>query len=206
MKKILNKEIIAGVFFLMGIVAIIIFVFLLGSKTGLGEAKYYREVVFGDVGGLRIGAPVRVSGVNVGTVIGIDFIDNPNYPDKRVKVTLSILSKFKPEVEKCSLFAIKTEGLLGDKLIDIQLPRKDEICILPKEEELIMGQDPLDIRNLADDFSETTRYFIYLSKKMTDLLEELNKVTITSKRVLDRIEDRLIEGGLMNLLMGEEKK
>ena len=119
---------------------------------------------------------------------------------------MSILSKYKEVVDDYSLFSIKTEGLLGDKLIDIQLPRDGQAYQLPQEGGLIVGQDPLDIKNLADDFSETTKYFIYLSKKMTEMIEEVRKVTITSKRVLNRVEDRIIEGGLFNLLMGKEKK
>jgi len=206
MEKIGRKEVLAGAFFIGGIVAIVITALVLGGKTGLGESKYYLDVVFSDIGGLRIGAPVRVAGVDVGTVINISFIENPKRPDKRVKVTLSILSRYQEEVDKCSLFEIKTEGLLGDKLIDIQLPPKGEIYELPKEGEFIIGQDPLDIKNLADDFSETTKYFIYLSKKMTDMFEELRKITITSKRVLQRVEDKIIEGGLFNLFMGDGKK
>ena len=206
MVKIASKEILAGAFFIIGAIAIIIITLVLGSKTGLGESKYYLDVVFSDVGGLRIGAPVRLAGVDVGAVVNIAFINNSVYPDKRVKATLSILSKYKEVVDDYSLFSIKTEGLLGDKLIDIQLPRDGQAYQLPQEGGLIVGQDPLDIKNLADDFSETTKYFIYLSKKMTEMIEEVRKVTITSKRVLNRVEDRIIEGGLFNLLMGKEKK
>jgi phospholipid/cholesterol/gamma-HCH transport system substrate-binding protein len=206
MNRIDSKEIWAGAFFLIGVIIIIITALALGGKTGLGESRYYLEVVFSDIGGLRIGAPVRAAGVDVGTVVNISFIDNPRYPDKRVKVTLSILSKYRDAVAKYSLFSIKTEGLLGDKLIDIQIPRGDQAALIPDDGEFIVGQDPLDIKNLADDFSETTKYFIYLSKKMTDMIEDLRKIALTSKRVLDRVEDRIIEGGLLNLFMGRPKR
>ena len=206
MGKIASKEVLAGAFFIIGIITVIIIALVLAGKTGLGEPKYYLDVVFNDVGGLRVGAPVRVAGVDVGTVVNIEFIDNPIHLDKRVKVSLSILTKYKEEVDKCSLFLISTEGLLGDKLINIQLPKKGEAPQLAKRGEFIVGQDPLDIKNLADDFSETAKYFTYLSKKMTDMFEELRKMAITSKRILDRVEDRIIEGGLFNLFMGKEKK
>jgi len=206
MGNTITKESLAGAFFIVGIIAIVIIALVLGERTGLGESKYRLDVVFSDVGGLRVGAPVRVAGVNVGTVVNIEFMDNPKHPDKRVKVGLSILTKYKEEVDNCSMFSVKTEGLLGDKLIDIQLPKKDEVCRLLSKDEFIVGQDPLDIKNLADDFSETAKYFTYLSKEMTDMFRELRKMTITSKRILNRVEDRIIEGGLFNLFMGKDKK
>ncbi|MFC1704435.1 MlaD family protein [Candidatus Omnitrophota bacterium] len=205
MKYELTKEILAGTFFLAGIIIIVLSVLSLGSKTGIAEPKYFLDVVFSDVGGLRTGAPVRVAGVDVGTVVEIGFVDIPSFGDSRVRVTLGILKKYKEEVDRCRVFSIKTEGLLGDKLIDIQLPSLDGSHQLVVTDGYIVGQDPLDITNLADDFSETTRYFIFLTKKMTSLVENLQLTVRTSKRVMDRIEEKLIEGGLFNVLLGKEK-
>ena len=206
MKYPLNKEIWAGLFFIVGIIVIVFMILSLGSKTGITEPKYYVDVVFSDIGGLKVGAPVRVAGVDVGTVLAIDFISHPEFADKRVRVTLSVLKRHKEQVDQCSIFTIKTEGLLGDKLVDIQLPRKGEICELVKKEGYVIGQDPLDIKNLADDFSETSRYFIYLTKRMSGLVDDLQISMHTAKRVLDRIEERIIEGGLLNVLMRKDRK
>jgi phospholipid/cholesterol/gamma-HCH transport system substrate-binding protein len=199
MKSNMDKEIIAGIFLLTGIIVIVISIFVLGAKTGFGEAKYYIDVIFSDVGGLRIGAPVRLAGVDVGTVVNIEFLPKPMLENKQVRASLGILNKYKQDVQRCSAYTIKTEGLLGDRLIDIELPRGKEVCAVPKQGAYIIGHEPLDIKNLADDFSESARYFTYLTQKMTNLTEDLQGFARTSKRLLDRIEERLIEGTLFSV-------
>ena len=168
--------------------------------------RYYLDVAFSDIGGLRVGAPVRVAGVGVGTVVDIGFIDSPALGDKRVKATLGILKKYKKQVDSSTIFSIKTEGLLGDKLIDIELPSYGDDYESPVKDGYVIGQDALDIKNLADDFSETTKYFIYLTKKMSTLVDNLQVTLRTSKRIMDRIEEKIIDGGLINVLMGKENR
>ena len=92
MKSIANKEIIAGAFFVVSLVFVVIVIFSLGSKIGIGKSRFYQYVLFNDVGGLKIGAPVRIYGVTVGSVVDIEFI-KPVKSGQRVKVTVSILSK-----------------------------------------------------------------------------------------------------------------
>lgn len=197
MKTLVNKEIIAGIFFAASLFFIVVIIFALGAKTGIGESKFYQTVVFNDVGGLKEGAPVRISGVNVGAVREITFIDKPTI-GRRVKVTLSILSKYRKELDRHSQYSIKTEGLLGDKLIDIQQGSKGEIVNLSNEG-FVIGNDPLDLHNLADDFSHTTKYFNYLSIKMARLVDDLQLFARVSSRTIERLEDRLIEGNLFSL-------
>ncbi|MEW6008657.1 MAG: MlaD family protein [Candidatus Omnitrophota bacterium] len=201
MKPTVNKEIIAGTFFAISLFFIIITIFALGAKTGIGEAKFLQYVVFNDVGGLKVGAPVRISGVNVGSVAAIEFIGTELKPSRRVKVTLSVLSRYKKQLDAHSVYTIKTEGLLGDKLIDIQEDLQAKPVNLTKEG-YIIGQDPLDIHNLADDFSRTTKYFNYLSNKMAQLVEDLQLFARISSRTVERLEDRLIEGNLFSLFTG----
>lgn len=198
MKSIDNKEIVAGIFFVVSLFFIIIAIFSLGAKTGIGESKFYQHVLFNDIGGLKVGAPVRISGVTVGSVVDIEFVKRDVKSEQRVEVTLSILSKYKEEQDKYSLYTVKTEGLLGDKLIDIQKGNSVNAEQLTKKGYAV-GQDALDLYNLADDFSRTTRYFNYLSSKMGKLVDELQLFVRTSSRTVERLEDRLIEGDLFNL-------
>ncbi len=197
MKTLANKEIIAGIFFAASLFFIVVIIFALGAKTGIGESKFYQTVVFSDVGGLKEGAPVRISGVNVGAVKEIAFISKPK-ASRRVRVTLSILSKYKKELDQYSQYSIKTEGLLGDKLIDIQKNLQGEVADISGDG-FVVGEDPLDLHNLADDFSHTTKYFNYLSMKMARLVDDLQLFARISSRTIERLEDRLIEGNLFSL-------
>ena len=199
MKDNLDKELLAGIFVAVSILAIIIAIFLLGAKTGIAESKFYKSIVYSDVGGLILGAPVRLSGVNVGSVVNIEFLNKPVASNKRVKVTLSILSQYKTGVDQCTIYAIKTEGLLGDKLVAIEFPKEGENCQLETASGYVIGQDPVDIKNLADDFGQAARYFGDLSHKMSSLADNIYSFVSTSKRTINRLEERLIEGSLFSL-------
>ena len=67
-KKDLVKKSIAGLFFILSIGLIVTVVFVIGVGKGLTEPKFHMTVLFKKVGGLATGAPVRLSGVTVGTV------------------------------------------------------------------------------------------------------------------------------------------
>jgi len=195
MKGDLSKELIAGMFFILGLVLMVFLLFFVGSKEGFAQPKFSIEVLFKNVGGLEIGAPVRLSGVNVGSVSRVDFIEDP-IADRKVRVVLSIYEKYKTQVEKCSDFSIKTAGILGDKLIEIAPPQEGEICDLKRP---LIGKDPLDIQNWAENLQQTSDSFRKLAEETTAITKQLNYVSYTFKRILDRIEEKLIKGGLLKV-------
>src|SRR5262245_27837676 len=67
-KKDFYKKLIAGTFFLTGIFLVSVIVLTIGIEKGLTKPSFEITVLYREVGGLAIGAPVGLSGVNVGTV------------------------------------------------------------------------------------------------------------------------------------------
>ena len=63
----------------------------------------------------------------------------------------------------------------------------------------LIGQDPLDVQNLAEAFQDTALSLTGLTNQTSSIIKELQYLTRTSKRVLDRIEERVIEGKLWKL-------
>ncbi|MDD2653497.1 MAG: MlaD family protein [Candidatus Omnitrophica bacterium] len=195
MKNNFTKELTAGLFFMIGLILMVFLLFFVGSKEGFARPKFSLEVLFKNVGGLEVGAPVRLSGVNVGSVAKVDFIEQP-VTDRKVRVVLSIYEKYKNQVMRCSDFSIKTAGILGDKLIEIAPPEEGMICEIKKP---LIGKDPLDIQNWAENLQETSDSFRKLSEETTKITKQLNYVSYTFKRLLDRIEDKLIKGNLLKV-------
>lgn len=195
MKNDFSKELTAGLFFIIGLILMVFLLFFVGSKEGFAQPKFSLEVLFKNVGGLEVGAPVRLSGVNVGSVSKVDFIEHP-IVDRKVRVVLNIYEKYKNRVEKCSDFSIKTAGILGDKLIEIAPPEEGTICEIKRP---LIGKDPLDIQNWAENLQETSDSFRKLSEETTKIAKQLSYVSYTFKRLLDRIENKLIKGNLLKV-------
>ncbi len=118
------QEIKVGLFIFAGIALAFIFVFSIGGEKHLFEDQYTLYVDFKDVGGLRAGAPVRLAGVDVGTVEMVSF--SSELKSKLIRVELKIKTDVKDRIRKNSIASIKTKGVLGDKYISITMGNPDE--------------------------------------------------------------------------------
>src|SRR5208282_3021200 len=112
------KKFAAGLFFIIGLTLIAVSVFFIGIDRGLTEPKFQVITLFNQVGGLVEGSPIRISGVDVGLVGAIDFLNEP-IEGRSLKVRLDIFKKYEFEFRKCSKISIRTEGVLSHKLIEI---------------------------------------------------------------------------------------
>jgi len=215
------KQIAAAVFFVAGLALLVLFVFTIGRDKGFAEPKFQVEVLFNNVGGLTEGAPARLSGVNVGNVSGIDFLDR-DVQGRKVRVTLNIFSKFRKQLEKGNRFTIKTEGVLGEKLVEIYA-LEDQRAVDLKQP--IMGENPVDISELTEEFAmaaksfskaaetisavdvveltqvmeESSRSLLVTSQGLNDIMDEMQDITKKSKRMFDRLEQKIIEGDLFKV-------
>src|SRR6185503_9780984 len=78
--------------------------------------KYEIHALMTDVNGLKPGAPVRLGGVEVGTVTDVGFSDK--YPGQ-VEVKMKIERSAQPRITSASRMALGSLGLLGEKAVDI---------------------------------------------------------------------------------------
>lgn len=112
MKKT-NFDAIVGLFVLAGFMAFVYMSLQLGEFSVFSmEKTYVLKAGFSNVSGLKRGAVVEISGVNVGKVSGIDLGANDQalvmmQINKGVKVTDDAIA------------SIKTQGIIGDKYIKI---------------------------------------------------------------------------------------
>ncbi|MFH4355150.1 MAG: outer membrane lipid asymmetry maintenance protein MlaD [Neisseriaceae bacterium] len=110
-------ELWVGLLVLLGILATI---FLCVKVAGEGFLSFsnrqgYQVVAYFDnVGGLKLGAPVRSSGVLVGLVTGIN-LDQGSY---RAKVTLRIDKQY--SFSQDTIASIVTMGILGEQYVSLQ--------------------------------------------------------------------------------------
>jgi MlaD protein len=79
---------------------------------------------FTDVAGLSRNATVNIQGVRVGTVEYLDFVRDPQHPERNDKINVHVkISDSTIKVPLGSHVSIQTLGLVGAKYIEIVLPR-----------------------------------------------------------------------------------
>ena len=88
-------------------------IFLVSGEGGFFWQRYSLKTKFDNVAGLKPGAPVRVSGVEVGTVKGVAF----NGTD--VEVTFQLSREMQPRITTKSTAVIGAISLLGEASLDL---------------------------------------------------------------------------------------
>ena len=193
--KDLYKKFFAGLFVIAGVILVFWVILTIGIEKGVTQPKFQVTLLFHEVGGLAVGAPVALLGVNVGTVADIGFLDH-EIEMRGVKVITNIFTKYRPQIEKAYRFAIKTNSILGEKYIEIS--KREDVPLLDLSRPII-GEDPLDVQDLAVTFGKAAVAMLETSKAVDSILKEMKWLSNSSKRLLNRIEQRLLEGNLFKV-------
>lgn len=121
-----STELRVGIFVTLALVVGFFVVFALGSRSAMFASRNYYTATFSTASGLRPGSPVRMAGIDVGTVDTVTFRD-----DGRALVRFSVRASeahfvtgpradaTDPAADGASVATIGSKGLLGDGLIDI---------------------------------------------------------------------------------------
>jgi phospholipid/cholesterol/gamma-HCH transport system substrate-binding protein len=107
------SELKIGVLAVIALVVASAFIFMVGGQGGLFWQRYSLKTRFQDVQGLKEGAVVRVSGVEVGTVTAVEF------SGAQVEVAMELSEDMQPRVTTESRAALGSLSLLGEPVIDI---------------------------------------------------------------------------------------
>jgi phospholipid/cholesterol/gamma-HCH transport system substrate-binding protein len=94
-------------------------IFLLGQKSALFSSTTTLYVSFADISGLNVGAPVRLAGLEVGSVAELSFPERLDVKETRVR--LVVQTKYMERIRKDSRAFIDSAGLLGDKVLNISM-------------------------------------------------------------------------------------
>lgn len=116
MESSLSKEIKVGVFAAAGVVLFCLSIILLGGDKWFFADTYQLKVRLPQVQGLAIGSVVTLTGVQVGNISDINFIEKSS----DVEVTVSIDRKVQPRITEGSKASVKTQGALGDKYVYVE--------------------------------------------------------------------------------------
>jgi phospholipid/cholesterol/gamma-HCH transport system substrate-binding protein len=121
-KQLTWTELRVGLFVLVGLSVLGAGIFYV-TGPGFFGPKYRLNTYLPDVSGLANGATVSVDGVAVGNVVSIQFA--PPVPDRKIEkahnilVVLRVEEKYQNNILTDSTAALVTEGLLGNKYINV---------------------------------------------------------------------------------------
>ena len=194
-----------GVFVLVALAVFLGLVYALGARARLFEARYTIHADFTEVGGLVEGATVRLAGVQIGRVTGVHL---PGEPGGKVRVDLTIARRYSDRIRKNSIARIETQGLLGDKIVEITVGNATAPPVALGE--VLAARDPADFGRMIAAGAETAKDVGALAAALRETAETVNQSKLiedaaTTVNKLGRVVDQVEQGrGWAHALVYEE--
>jgi len=175
-----------GIFIFLGTVLLVISIFLIGNKESLFVSSISIKSYFNRVEGLKSGAPVRLSGYDIGNVSNITLASDTS---GRVEVIMNIDNDVKHFIRLDSKASIETEGLVGKKIVSIS-PGSHEAEII-SEGGIVQSVSPVNIAEIIGETQETMAYVKSMMKDFSEIVSKVNQGDGTIGRLIN--DDELYE-------------
>jgi phospholipid/cholesterol/gamma-HCH transport system substrate-binding protein len=124
-----KRHLRVGIFVATGLFLVAIFVFVIGDARRLWSKQVTYQAAFNDVTGLKPGAPVRMGGVDVGSVTRVGQSDDSG--DPLVYVDFTVIKEMVNRIRVDTVARIANKGLLGDKMVELTVAKADSPPLPP---------------------------------------------------------------------------
>lgn len=116
-KQLKWSQLRVGLTVLAASIILMILIFLMSGTGGWFTHKIVLTSFVDNAGGLRVGAPVRLAGVDIGNVTGIRIV--PGKPITPVEITMKVNTTYSFSLRKDSVTMLSTAGILGETFVDV---------------------------------------------------------------------------------------
>jgi len=144
MKKY-SSETVVGIFVVFGLLCIGYMTVKLGNVGILGDNTYVLKARFNKVTGLRVGNAVSMLGLEIGQVSGFSIDQENQVAIVDMKINKDI------KVYDDAIASIKTEGLIGDKFVEIDVGGGGDE--LKSGDTITETESPVDIQELISKYA-----------------------------------------------------
>lgn len=134
-----------GIFVVLGGLAVVVGVFLVGKEEGLFRESFRVSAFFNTIEGLRTGASVRLSGVDVGIVDKIVISPQNN----KVRIDLKLRTTVRSFIKKDSYAAIEQEGLVGSKYVSLSVGTSASEGVT--DGDVLLTKEPFRLSTILED-------------------------------------------------------
>lgn len=159
-----------GIFIFIGTILLVISIFMIGNKERLFVGTIFIKTYFSNVEGLRSGAPVRLSGLDVGSVSEIKLTDKP---DSLIEVTMRIEENVVRFIRLDSEAAIETEGLVGKKIITLT-PSSSNVELV-SDGSVIRAKNPVSMAAIMGETQSSIQYVREITKEFSEIAAKINR-------------------------------
>ena len=187
-KQVTWTELRVGLFVLASLALLAVVIFYVTGGNALGP-KYQLHVFLPEVDGLTVGAPVRVDGVEVGNVERIVLAapkpGEPIQKSRNIRIDMRVQKRFQDYIRSDSTGGLITEGLLGNRYVDID---RGYLGKSMQNGEELPGRQETALKAVVE--------------RSADLMQSINNITEKANAVLDNVKNG--RGSLGKFLVDEQ--
>jgi phospholipid/cholesterol/gamma-HCH transport system substrate-binding protein len=176
-RQLMWSKLKVGVVITLALITLFFTVFFAGGIEELFSPKAQLKAKINDVKGLRKGAPVWLSGIEVGSVKEI-HLD----PDYGAVITLSIRKNDLQYIRKDSRASVLTMGLLGDKYVELSAGTQESGPVARGD--MIKGAAQLGMKDVMEIGTVSIQKMSDFINKLDHLVTQIEKGEGTISRLL----------------------
>lgn len=119
-KQLKWSQLRVGLTVLFASLTLILLLFLMSGTGGFFTRRITLKSYFDNASGLRVGAPVRLSGVDIGNVVALRVVPDKDKQITPVEVVMKVSTKYGFDLRRDSVASLDTAGVLGETYLDIE--------------------------------------------------------------------------------------
>jgi phospholipid/cholesterol/gamma-HCH transport system substrate-binding protein len=119
-KQLKWSQLRVGLTVVVASLVLALLLFLMSGTSGFFSSRITLVSFFDNAEGLRVGAPVRLSGVDIGNVVKILIVPEKDKANTPVKVVMKVSTKYNFNLRRDSVTSLDTAGVLGETYLDIE--------------------------------------------------------------------------------------
>lgn len=183
-----------GIFVTVGLLLLILALYMIGKNANLFGRNFQLKAQFVNVQGLTAGNNVRYAGIQVGTVKKVKIIS-----DTLIEVTMLIEDKMKAFIHKNDIVSISTDGLMGNKLVNI-IPARDSAALV-QDDDILPVKQGANTEAMLETLDKTNNNIARISEELQLTVQRIN----SSKVLWDILDDATLSPNLKNSLINVRK-
>ena len=168
MKSNSGQNLKLGILIVAGLTIFTLGVYFIGNKQNLFGDSIMLSSVFKNVNGLQLGNNVRYSGVNVGTVKDIKFLN-----DTAICVDMLIDRESGNLIKHSSLATINSDGLVGSMVLNI-LPNSEVSSRTIKEGDTLESLSQVATADMLNTLNQTNENAALLTADLLKITNSIN--------------------------------
>jgi phospholipid/cholesterol/gamma-HCH transport system substrate-binding protein len=204
-----KNYLISGLFISALLVVVMVTVFMLNKENPLFSSRLYVKTEVKSAQSLKEGAAVQLRGIKVGTVQSIEFKNL-----ETLEIIMGVNQKYHEWIKKDSVIAFKTQGVLGDKFLEISGGTETSPAVADGDVLITNEGSQIDhIINKGEDLviaagSILTKVDRMVSavenNRLEKILVNLENLTANTNKVMSTLNDKNLTSSISSLKTSSE--